>query len=230
MAFHGNGADAASFALQVPVLVEEGLRKGYMLVFPDGVQRAGSTLRCKERSWNAGSCCDEAVLNDVDDVGFTHAVLDDLLSHFKEIDPDRIYITGTSNGGSMAVRLACEMPERLAAVGPEIGSFEGIDGNKCAAKCEPYGDDVYESCVWDERLPSCSASEMLRDLPGIFACDRLREHPTPMLFFNGNLDSFSNISGLIERPIVPNASLCTSVFVLCALLLLESRGCATVLR
>lgn len=69
VAFHGNGADAAAFALQLPVLVAEAKKRGYIMVFPEGVQKEGSTLRCKERSWNAGSCCDEAVLNDVDDVG-----------------------------------------------------------------------------------------------------------------------------------------------------------------
>lgn len=116
--------------------------------------------------------------------------------------------------------MACEMPERLAAVGPEIGSLEAVDGNRCAARCEPESDGIYEMCEWDERAPGCSASEFLQSLPGVFSCHRLKEYPTPMLLFNGNLDPFSNISGLIERPIKPgNASTCT---ILSAALLIES--------
>ncbi|MGD2159396.1 MAG: PHB depolymerase family esterase, partial [Anaerolineales bacterium] len=34
------------------------------------------------------------------------------------IDPKRVYVTGISNGGSMANRLACEMSELIAAVAP----------------------------------------------------------------------------------------------------------------
>ena len=30
----------------------------------------------------------------------------------------------------MAIRLACEIPEHLAAVGPEIGSLEAMNGNR----------------------------------------------------------------------------------------------------
>eukprot|EP00037_Helgoeca_nana_P002740 m.35831 g.35831 ORF g.35831 m.35831 type:complete len:407 (+) comp12812_c0_seq2:187-1407(+) len=213
IAYHGNGADAAAFALQLPVLVEEGRARGYMLVFPEGIQQEGSQLRCKERSWNAGSCCGDAVLNDVDDIGFTHAVLDDLLRTYPAVDPRQIFITGSSNGGSMAVRVACEMPERVAAVGPEIGSLEAVDGNRCADRCVPEGDGVYEMCEWNNQLPDCAPTVFLKTLPGVFSCNRLKEHPTPMLFFNGNLDPYSNISGLIERPIKPgNATLYSSTF------------------
>jgi hypothetical protein len=144
-------------------------------------------------------------------IGFTHAVLDDLLRTYPAVDPRQIFITGSSNGGSMAVRVACEMPERVAAVGPEIGSLEAVDGNRCADRCVPEGDGVYEMCEWNNQLPDCAPTVFLKNLPGVFSCNRLKEHPTPMLFFNGNLDPYSNISGLIERPIKPgNATLCES--------------------
>ena len=45
-----------------------------------------------------------------------------------------------------------------------------------------------------------------------YSCNKLRTTPVPMLLFNGVLDPLSNISGLIERPIVPttNKSMCVS--------------------
>ena len=52
----------------------------------------------------------------VDDLGF----MDDLVRTVSEgisIDPARVYVTGFSNGGLLAVRLACQDRERWAAVG-----------------------------------------------------------------------------------------------------------------
>ncbi len=50
-----------------------------------------------------------------DDLGFIPALIDHLAATYA-IDPDRIYLTGTSSGGLMAYRLACALPERFAAV------------------------------------------------------------------------------------------------------------------
>ena len=38
-------------------------------------------------------------------------------------DPQRIYLLGVSNGGMMALRLGCNMPERFAAVVPVIAQL-----------------------------------------------------------------------------------------------------------
>jgi polyhydroxybutyrate depolymerase len=43
-----------------------------------------------------------------------------------EIDSDRIFAAGHSNGGMLAYRLACELSDRLAAVGLQAGSL-GIE-------------------------------------------------------------------------------------------------------
>src|SRR5439155_12228136 len=36
---------------------------------------------------------------------------------------DRVYVTGISNGAMMAYRLACQLPGRLAAIGPVAGTM-----------------------------------------------------------------------------------------------------------
>lgn len=51
-----------------------------------------------------------------DDVAFIDALLDELLANY-EIDPDRVYVTGASNGALMAQRIACELTGRFAAAG-----------------------------------------------------------------------------------------------------------------
>ena len=163
-----------------------------------GVQTPGSQTRCQERSWNSGTCCDEAYLNDVDDVGFLRDILEDIFHRYPSVDRTRVFATGSSNGGSMTVRLACGLPSYLAGVAPEIGSFEGRDGRSCGTNCIPE-DGGYESCEWDRHRKGCTHKAFAKVLPMIYSCSGLITHPVPMLFFNGDLDPLSNISGLIER-------------------------------
>jgi polyhydroxybutyrate depolymerase len=85
---------------------------GFISVHPEGT---GSP-----RSWNAGGCCDPAAANDIDDVGFIEALIDTLEDKLCT-DPDRVYAMGLSNGGHMSYRLACELSDRIAAVGPVAG-------------------------------------------------------------------------------------------------------------
>ncbi|MEZ4403967.1 MAG: PHB depolymerase family esterase [Kofleriaceae bacterium] len=83
---------------------------GFIAVHPDGV---GQT-------WNGGLCCGEAQTANVDDVGFTRALLDKLDAELC-VDPDRVFATGLSNGGFMVHRLACELADRIAAVAAVAG-------------------------------------------------------------------------------------------------------------
>jgi polyhydroxybutyrate depolymerase len=55
--------------------------------------------------------------NDVDDVEFISDVIDELSIEFR-INKKKIYLTGMSNGGMMAYRLACELSYKLAAIAP----------------------------------------------------------------------------------------------------------------
>jgi polyhydroxybutyrate depolymerase len=58
----------------------------------------------------------------VDDVGFVAALLDDLASR-TAIDRTRVYATGFSNGAMMAYRLASERPDLVAAIAPVGGGM-----------------------------------------------------------------------------------------------------------
>ncbi len=46
-------------------------------------------------------------------------------------DPNRIYLSGISNGGVMALRLACDTPELFAAVGVFLASMPDYAGQDC---------------------------------------------------------------------------------------------------
>lgn len=86
---------------------------GFLVVFPDGVG-VGPTETL--RTWNGGICCGPAARDDVDDVAFVSLLIDDVRGRY-EVDPARIVAAGHSNGGVMSIRLACELSEKVVAVG-----------------------------------------------------------------------------------------------------------------
>jgi polyhydroxybutyrate depolymerase len=89
---------------------------GFIVVYPNGTGRFSSF------TWNGGNCCGSYGQNNVDDVAFINAVLDDLMGSY-HIDARRIYATGMSNGAVMAYRLASELSDRIAAIAPVSGSM-----------------------------------------------------------------------------------------------------------
>ena len=114
--FHG-GVSQAAHPIASTGLSDKADEKGFIVVYPNGTGRS----RNRFLTWNAGKGDGYASKNGVDDVGFIRALLQDLRKEHR-IDPNRIYATGISNGGMMAYRLACELPE-VAAIGVVAGSL-----------------------------------------------------------------------------------------------------------
>ncbi|QKE64163.1 hypothetical protein HNE05_12655 [Aquipseudomonas campi] len=97
----------------------------FMVAYPNGT---GARLMKKRRTWNAGKCCGQAAEQNVDDVQFIRSMLGDIASHHP-LDRSRVYATGISNGAMMAYRLACEIPQDIAAIIPVSGT---LALNSCA--------------------------------------------------------------------------------------------------
>ena len=67
-----------------------------------------------------------------DDVQFISDVIDYMLTNYDFIDHDRIYVLGSSNGGYMAYRLACDLAYRITSFTSVIGNmFLDDDGLDC---------------------------------------------------------------------------------------------------
>jgi polyhydroxybutyrate depolymerase len=116
--FHGGGSNAAQ-QRRYSGMNAAADRHGFVVVYPDGTGvRPGQRMFL---TFNAGRCCPPATRNNVDDVGFTHAIID-LLRQRLPVDGRRIYATGMSNGGMMAHRLAAES-SLVAAVAPVAGQL-----------------------------------------------------------------------------------------------------------
>lgn len=93
----------------------------FIVVYPDGIGigRAGGAVR----TWNGGACCGPAVKQQVDDVGFVRQLIDHLEAT-EPVDPHRVVVTGHSNGGILAYRLACQLADRIVAIGVQSTSLE----------------------------------------------------------------------------------------------------------
>jgi len=70
-------------------------------------------------SWNVFTNWDS---NPYDDVGFISIMIDDISNNFN-IDSNRIYACGMSNGGYMSYRLACDLSDKITAFGSVTGNF-----------------------------------------------------------------------------------------------------------
>ncbi|MFM8531387.1 MAG: alpha/beta hydrolase family esterase [Ilumatobacteraceae bacterium] len=96
---------------------------GFIVVYPDGIRAISD--RPGLQTWNGGYCCGPAANKNVDDVGYLDFLLDLLEERFT-IDSSRVFAAGHSNGAIMAYRLACELSDRVVAIGVQAGSL-GID-------------------------------------------------------------------------------------------------------
>jgi polyhydroxybutyrate depolymerase len=129
IALHGGGGDADFQADDSKYrLISKSEQAGFVAVFPNGYSRFPSGMLA---TWNAGSCCGAAERNNVDDIGFIREVIH-RVERQANIDPQRVFATGMSNGAMMTWRLACEAPEVRA-----IAPVEGTDNTAACKLAHP---------------------------------------------------------------------------------------------
>jgi polyhydroxybutyrate depolymerase len=125
VALHGGGIDRLGDD-GFDGLVRESDLNGFIAVYPDAWTAPGQGRRA---GWNAGQCCGDAHQRNVNDVGFVAQVVTNVFRQ-ASIDRERIYAAGVSDGGMMALRLACDLP----------GLFRGVasvGGADATARCAP---------------------------------------------------------------------------------------------
>jgi polyhydroxybutyrate depolymerase len=112
--FHGNTGHADQFEAytKFSVLAE---REGFIVVYPQGAGERYPTWD----TWKGSK-----------DVQFVSDLMDHMAT-ICNIDPRRIYAMGHSLGGGMINRLACDLADRIAAIGPVSGAYQN------ATPCDP---------------------------------------------------------------------------------------------
>jgi polyhydroxybutyrate depolymerase len=115
LVYHGGGGNPEGM-IKLCGMNAKSDQAGFIVVYPFGTGRFEDSLL----TFNGGECCGYAMQNNVDDVGFTRALLDDL-EGIVNVDKDRVFATGLSNGGIMSHYLASELSDRIAAIAPVGG-------------------------------------------------------------------------------------------------------------
>ncbi len=136
---HGYGASGRLQALYLGLIprVDE---KQYVLVYPNGTENAVGN-----RFWNAtpACCADAAAAEDndgvdysqIDDVAYIRSLIEEAAATYS-IDTSHVGLFGHSNGGFMALRLACEASDLVTSVVSLAGSTFA-DAASCAPATFP---------------------------------------------------------------------------------------------
>ncbi|KYK16515.1 MULTISPECIES: alpha/beta hydrolase family esterase [Streptomyces] len=122
IAFHGRGSHAAELREQSALEKAAGAR-GMLVAYPEGI----------DAGWGAGTAKTPQRPDPGLDVRFTEALIEHLV-RTERADPERVYVAGFSNGGSMALRIAAERPGLVAAAASVAGQLP-----TGAAAVEPTG-------------------------------------------------------------------------------------------
>ncbi len=124
VAFHGGGGNPESM-MRFSGLNQKAEEAGFIVAYPYG----SGWDKNRSLTFNGGNCCGYAQRKKVDDVGFVRALLDDL-EKAANVDTNRVYATGMSNGAIMTYLVAAKLSDRFAAIAP-VGGPMGTD------TCEP---------------------------------------------------------------------------------------------
>lgn len=111
---HGGAASSGLAMHRKTDFTQLGTRKGYVTVYPSGVN-----------GWNIGSHDMYSVrrrTSDADDVRFFRQMFDRLIEE-RIADPGRIYVVGGSNGGVMTMNLVCHLADRIAGAGVLVATL-----------------------------------------------------------------------------------------------------------
>lgn len=116
IAFHGGGGNAENMQ-KMAGFNEKADKENFIVAYPNGSGPRGNILL----TFNAIGCCAYAMENKIDDVTFVSKLIDKMIRDHN-VDEDRVYVTGFSNGAMISHRIAAELSDKIAAAAPVSGS------------------------------------------------------------------------------------------------------------
>lgn len=123
MVLHGMGGTGAGAVREMGWSAEADL-ENFIVAYPDASRPDATlppSLKNNPQAWNDGSGRFHAGEHNIDDVAFIRALLERLTADYR-VDRRRIFVTGFSNGASMAFRIGAELSDRVAAIAPVAGA------------------------------------------------------------------------------------------------------------
>lgn len=129
LVFHGSGGSASQSRAMYGYAFEElAEQHGFIVLYPEGFEAHYNGCR------RAGPYAANRL--QVDDVGFMRELVQQYVER-AGVNPHAVFATGVSNGGQMALRLALEAPDLVAAVAPVATSLPTPDNMDCSASGKP---------------------------------------------------------------------------------------------
>jgi polyhydroxybutyrate depolymerase len=126
---HGSGGNAERSRKAYGYAFEElAEQHGFYVVYPEGYEKHFNGCR------KAGPYAANTL--DIDDVGFIRSIVSTFVDELG-VNEKAVFATGISNGGQMALRLALEAPDLVAAVAPVATSMPTSENMGCVASGEP---------------------------------------------------------------------------------------------
>ncbi len=114
---HGYGSDAAQEEFYSR-MSETSDANNFIVVYPNGLNN----------SWNSGFTL--PYNSSPDDVGFISKIIDTLVTLYN-IDLNRVYACGMSNGGYQSYRMGCDLENRIAAIASVTGVISSLTAFYC---------------------------------------------------------------------------------------------------
>ncbi|NWG46875.1 MAG: hypothetical protein HXY25_10065 [Alphaproteobacteria bacterium] len=158
IALHGSNGSASGMQDNVTEFRFDELAETdkWLVAYPDGTEVDG------KGRWN--DCRITSNNPTTDDVLF----ISDLIDYFEanyNIDSDRIYVAGHSNGSMMAHRLALELSDRIAAIAGTTGGLaeDTTGNNECGGAVNPTP-VIYEAGTDDPVIPYAGGTVSGADL------------------------------------------------------------------
>lgn len=96
-------------------------RENFIVVYPQGSSFWGSS------HWNVGGFTNGS---EVDDLAYVDFLIG-LISQQYNVNSERLYATGMSNGGFFSYHLACQLSDKIAAIASVTGSMTNQTYNNC---------------------------------------------------------------------------------------------------
>lgn len=140
--FHGGGGHAEGTSERYG-MIDVSDKAGFICITPNGTGRFQKEILL---TWNVGVGFGAAKKQNVDDIKFIDNIITQSIKKLN-IDPDRVYLTGMSNGGFISYLAGACLSDKIAAIAPVCATIGGKGGK---------GEKFYQIPMPEEPVSVCA--------------------------------------------------------------------------
>ena len=170
---HGGGSSMREVVSQNPSAAWPDVADthGFILLLPNGTNAKTGDAFGDQQNWNDCRREAAAATSQADDVGFLRELTGWAVSEL-DTDPQRTYLSGSSNGGMMSFRMADEAPDSLAAIATFIANRPA--DSECRQGHRPLSTLIVVGT--DDPLMPFDGGQVAGDRGPVLSADETREY------------------------------------------------------